>query len=68
MRNMLRKWSAVLLTLTAITTSFRAVSGQGRHDDSPFAPAEMIPERPARCHEIKEAVRDVPTPAGLDRI
>jgi hypothetical protein len=33
-----------------------------------FAPAEVIPERPARCDEIKDVIRDVPSPSGLDRI
>jgi hypothetical protein len=33
-----------------------------------FAPAEVIPERPARCDEVKDVIRDVPSPSGLDRI
>jgi len=33
-----------------------------------FAPAEVIPERPARCDEVKDVIRNVPTPSGLDRI
>ncbi|MXQ10433.1 hypothetical protein [Microvirga makkahensis] len=68
MTAILQHWCTVLVILTAAIAPIRGALGQGRHDDSPFAPAEMIPERPARCHEIKEAVRDVPTPAGLDRI
>jgi len=68
MRKMLREWSAGLLTLTVVITPFQAASGQGRLDEGPFAPAEMIPERPARCHEIEDVIRNVPTPSGLDRI
>ncbi|WP_414471022.1 hypothetical protein [Microvirga sp. M2] len=59
---------SVLLTLTAITTPIQAIWAQGRLDEGPFAPAEMIPESPARCPEIKDVIRDVPTPSGLDRI
>ncbi|MFC4171280.1 hypothetical protein ACFOYU_04290 [Microvirga sp. GCM10011540] len=65
---MLRKEGAVLLTLTAVITPLQAASGQGRRDKGPFAPAEMIPERPARCHEIEDMIRSVPSPSGLDRI
>jgi hypothetical protein len=68
MRNMLQKGSAVLLALTAVTMPFQAAPGQGKLDEGPFAPAEMIPERPARCHEIEGAIRSIPTPSGLDRI
>ncbi len=68
MRVMLQKGSAVLLTLTAIIAPIQAVLGQGSWNKGPFAPAEVIPERPARCHEIKDVIRDVPTPSGLDRV
>jgi hypothetical protein len=64
---MLRKGNAALLALTAIIAPFQASSRQGRLDEGPFAPAEMIPERPARCHEIEDEIRNVPTPSGLDR-
>ncbi len=65
---MLRKGSAILLTLTAAIMPFQAALGQSRLDKGPFAPAEMIPERPALCHEIEDVIRNVPTPSGLDRI
>jgi hypothetical protein len=68
MRVMLQKGSAVLLTLTAIIAPIQAVLGQGSWNKGPFAPAEVIPEGPARCHEIKDMIRDVPTPSGLDRV
>ncbi|MEZ0170711.1 hypothetical protein [Microvirga sp. TS319] len=68
MRHMLQTGFSVLLTLTAITTPIQAALGQGRLDEGPFAPAETIPGSPARCSEIKDVIRDVPTPPGLDRI
>jgi hypothetical protein len=65
---MLEPASAGLLMLTAVMASVQAVRGQGRLNMGAFAPAEMIPERPARCDEVKDVIRDVPTPSGLDRI
>lgn len=75
-RNRLSRWrggtrhvlALVVATLVPMTGGpIRAASGQGG-EQSPFAPAEVIPARRAQCHEIKDLVRDVPTPDGLDRI
>lgn len=65
---MLQPASAVLLVLAAIMAPVQAVLGQGRLNSGSFAPADVIPERPARCDEIKDVIRNVPSPAGLDRI
>jgi hypothetical protein len=65
---MLEPASAVLLMLTAILTLVQAALGQGRLNMGAFAPAEVIPERPARCNEVKDVIRDAPSPSGLDRI
>jgi hypothetical protein len=65
MSYLLQTRCAALLTLTAAITPVQAVPGQ---NSGSFAPAEMIPERPARCHEIEDAIRNVPPPSGLDRI
>lgn len=59
---------AALLTLMAAITPFQATWGQDHRNEGSFAPAEGIPENPARCNEIKDVIRDVPTPSGLDRI
>lgn len=60
--------SAAILTLTAVMTPFQTILGQGKLAGGPFAPAEVIPGRPARCPEIKDVIRNVPTPSGLGRI
>jgi hypothetical protein len=65
---MLEPATADLLMLTAVMASVQAVRGQGRPNMGAFATAEVIPERPARCDEVKDVIRDVPTPSGLDRI
>lgn len=58
---------SLLVAGAAIAGAIEGASSQDR-TQSPFAPAEAIPERTARCHEIRDLVRDVPTPGGLDRI
>jgi hypothetical protein len=68
MRPLIQTGLAVLHTLMAALTPFHAAWGQGLQNEGSFAPAEEIPENPARCNEIKDVIRDVPTPSGLDRI
>jgi hypothetical protein len=68
MKNALQPRCALLVMLTAAIAPTQGVLGQGKLDESPFAPAEMIPERSARCHEIKDVIRNVSSPSGLDRI
>lgn len=68
MRNVARTGSSLLVVLMAAIASAQGVRGQGKLDGSPFAPAEVIPERSAQCHEIKDMIRNVPTPSGLERI
>ena len=55
-------------TLVAMTGGQIAAASAQDGAQSPFAPAEVIPARSAKCHEIRDLVRDVPTPDGLDRI
>jgi len=68
MTSTLQFWCTVLVILAGVIAPTRGALGQDKTNGSPFAPAEAIPERSARCHEIKDAIRDVPTPEGLDRI
>lgn len=68
MTSTLQFWCTVLVILAGVIAPTRGALGQDKRNGSPFAPAEAIPERSARCHEIKDAIRDVPTPEGLDRI
>lgn len=51
----------------AIASTYGALA-QDDPRGSPFAGPEEIPARSARCHEIKAAINDVPTPSGLQRI
>jgi hypothetical protein len=57
----------VLPGATSLALTFPTLA-QELTSDGPFAEAEMPVEKPAQCHEIKDAIRDVPTPGGLDRI
>ncbi len=68
MTSILHPWYTILVILTAAIAPARGALGQSNTDGGPFAPAEALPEKSARCHEIKDAIRNVPTPEGLDRI
>jgi len=68
MRNRTQDFMAFVLVLTAITAPSQHSFSQGRADESPFASAETMPAGRAQCHEIKDLIRNVPTPEGLERI
>lgn len=57
----------VIFSATILGLTLSAIA-QEAPKEGPFAEAEMPVDKPAQCHEIKDAIRDVPTPSGLDRI
>jgi len=67
-QNKTQVFMALLLGLLAVTAPSQHSVGQGRADESPFASAETMPAGRAQCHEIKDLIRNVPTPQGLERI